>query len=49
MSQGDNVEISAEFTDVRDNTAIWGQHYRGKTADVISLQQQISTFGINER
>ncbi len=23
---GDNVEVSAELTDVRDNTEIWGQH-----------------------
>jgi eukaryotic-like serine/threonine-protein kinase len=39
---GDNVEVSAELTDVRDNTEIWGQHYSGKSADIISLQQQIS-------
>jgi serine/threonine protein kinase/Tfp pilus assembly protein PilF len=39
---GDNVEVSAELTDVRDNTEIWGQHYSGKSADIISLQQQIA-------
>jgi tetratricopeptide (TPR) repeat protein len=39
---GDNVEVSAELTDVRDNTELWGQHYSGKSADVISLQQQIA-------
>jgi TolB-like protein/predicted Ser/Thr protein kinase len=39
---GDNVEVSAELTDVRDNTEIWGQHYSGKNADIISLQQQIA-------
>jgi serine/threonine protein kinase len=39
---GDNVEVSAEITDVRDNTEIWGQHYSGKSADIISLQQQIA-------
>jgi eukaryotic-like serine/threonine-protein kinase len=39
---GDNVEVSAELTNVRDNTEIWGQHYSGKSADVISLQQQIA-------
>ena len=38
---GDTVEVSAELTDVRDNTEIWGQHYSGKSADIISLQQQI--------
>ena len=39
---GDNVEVSSELTDVRDNTEIWGQHYSGKSADIISLQQQIA-------
>jgi TolB-like protein/predicted Ser/Thr protein kinase len=39
---GDNVEVSAELTDVRDNTEIWGQHYSGRSADIISLQQQIA-------
>src|SRR6516162_4976007 len=31
---GDNVEISAELTDVRDNTEIWGQHYNGKSTEL---------------
>ena len=39
---GDTIEVSAELTDVRDNTEIWGQHYSGKSADIISLQQQIA-------
>jgi Flp pilus assembly protein TadD len=39
---GDNVEVSAELTDVRDNTEIWGQHYSGKGAEIIALQQQIA-------
>jgi eukaryotic-like serine/threonine-protein kinase len=39
---GDNVEVSAELTNVRDNTEIWGQHYSGKNADIVSLQQQIA-------
>ncbi|MGH9502698.1 MAG: protein kinase domain-containing protein [Terriglobales bacterium] len=39
---GDTVEVSAELTNVRDNTEIWGQHYTGKSADIISLQQQIA-------
>ncbi len=38
----DSIEVSAELTDVRDNTEIWGQHYSGKSADIISLQQQIA-------
>jgi TolB-like protein len=40
--RGDTIELSAEVTDVRDNTEIWGQQYRGKSADIISLQQQMA-------
>jgi len=39
---GDNVEVSAELTDVSDNTELWGAQYRGRSADIISLQQQIA-------
>ena len=42
VQRGDTIEVSAELTDVRDNTEIWGQHYSGKNADIISLQQQIA-------
>jgi serine/threonine protein kinase len=42
VPRGDSVEVSAELTDVRDNTEIWGQHYSGKSTDIISLQQQIA-------
>jgi eukaryotic-like serine/threonine-protein kinase len=38
----DSIEVSAELTDVRDNTEIWGQHYSGKNSDIISLQQRIA-------
>src|SRR5689334_16958402 len=40
--RGDSLEISAELTDVRDNTEVWGQHYSGKSTEMISLQQQIA-------
>jgi TolB-like protein len=39
---GDNVEVSAELTAVRDNTEIWGQHYTGKSTEIISIEQQIA-------
>jgi len=42
IPHGDKVEVSAELTDVRDNTEIWGQQYSGKSRDIISLQQQIA-------
>jgi len=40
---GDSVEVSAEVTDIRDGTEIWGQHYNRKCTDIISLQQQIAS------
>jgi TolB-like protein/predicted Ser/Thr protein kinase len=42
VPRGDGIEVSAELTDVRDNNEIWGQHYSGKSADIISLQKQIA-------
>src|SRR5439155_10941507 len=36
------IEVSAELTDVRDNNEIWGQHYSGKSADIVSVPQQIA-------
>ncbi len=42
VPEGNNIEVTAELTDVRDNTEIWGQQYRGNSADIISLQQQIA-------
>jgi eukaryotic-like serine/threonine-protein kinase len=37
-----SIEVSAELTDLRDNTEIWGQHYSVKSTDILSLQQQIA-------
>ena len=42
VPRGDRIEVSAELTDVRDSSVIWGEHYSGKSADIISLQQQIA-------
>ena len=42
VPRGDGIEVSAELTDVRGNTQIWGQHYSGMSADIVSLQQQIA-------
>jgi serine/threonine protein kinase len=42
VPRGDSMEVSTELTDVRDSTVIWGQRYSGKSADIISLQQQIT-------
>jgi len=43
VPRGNSIEVSAEITDVRDDTEIWGQHYSGKSSEIISLQQQIAS------
>lgn len=39
---GDNLAISAELIDATDNSHIWGQQYRRKSADIFALQQKIA-------
>jgi len=41
--QANNIQVSTELTDVRDNTEIWGKQYAGKTSSLLQLQQQISS------
>ncbi len=40
--RGDSVLVSAELTNVHDNTEIWGGHYEVKAAEILSLQQKIA-------
>jgi TolB-like protein len=40
--QADNIEVSAELTNVRDNTEIWGKRYAGKATGLIQLQREIA-------
>jgi TolB-like protein/DNA-binding winged helix-turn-helix (wHTH) protein len=42
LQSGGNVEIRAELTDVEHNNEIWAENYRGKSSDVVLLQQQIA-------
>jgi serine/threonine protein kinase/TolB-like protein/Tfp pilus assembly protein PilF len=39
---GDTIQVTAELTNVQDNTEIWGERYERKATDIISLQQQIA-------
>ena len=39
---GDDIQVSAELTNVKDNTEMWGNHYQSKAAQIVSLQQQIA-------
>jgi serine/threonine protein kinase/tetratricopeptide (TPR) repeat protein len=43
MQRGDLVQVSADLTNVRDNTEIWGEQYERKASDVLALQQQIAS------
>jgi eukaryotic-like serine/threonine-protein kinase len=43
VQRGDTVQVSADLTNVQDNTEIWGGQYERKAADIISLQQQIAS------
>ncbi len=40
--QTNNIEVSTEITNVRDNTETWAKQYSGKTSDLIHLQEQIA-------
>lgn len=42
LQQGDNLIISAELTDARDNKQIWGRRYNRQVSDAFGLQQEIS-------
>ncbi len=42
MQRGDNLAISAELIDARDNSHIWGQQYSRKASDIFALQGDIA-------
>jgi serine/threonine protein kinase/Tfp pilus assembly protein PilF len=43
VQHGDTIQVSADLTNVLDNTEIWGEQYERKASDIISLQQQIAS------
>lgn len=40
--QGDNLTISTELVDVRDNRRLWGEQYNRKLSDIIVVQTEIA-------
>jgi len=42
LQRGDNLIVSAELVDVRDNKQLWGEQYNRKTADALTVQQEIA-------
>jgi TolB-like protein len=43
VQRGDTIQVSADLTNVQDNTEIWGEHYERKSSDILSLQEQIAS------
>lgn len=39
---GDDISISSELIDAKDNRHLWGQQYNYKVADIVALQEEIS-------
>src|SRR6266581_6608604 len=42
VQRGDNVTISTELVDVRDNKQLWGEQYTERVSDLMSLQRDIA-------
>jgi serine/threonine protein kinase/tetratricopeptide (TPR) repeat protein len=42
IQHGDNLAISAELIDARDDSHIWGQQYSRKASDIFALQNDIA-------
>lgn len=42
MQRGDDLTISTELLDVRENTQLWGEHYTRKVVDLLNIQRTIA-------
>ena len=42
VQHGDTIQVSADLTNVQDNTEIWGEHYERKSSDIISIERQMA-------
>jgi serine/threonine-protein kinase len=42
IQRGDNLLISAELVDARDNRRLWGEQYNRKLSDILQVQGEIS-------
>jgi len=40
--RGDNLAVSLELSDAKDNSQIWGQQYTGRLAEVFALQESMT-------
>jgi eukaryotic-like serine/threonine-protein kinase len=42
MQRGDNLLVSAELIDLRDNKQVWGEQYERKVSDLLAVQRDIA-------
>jgi serine/threonine protein kinase/tetratricopeptide (TPR) repeat protein len=42
VEHGDNLTISAELVDVRDNKLLWGEQYERKVSELLVIQREIA-------
>jgi serine/threonine protein kinase/tetratricopeptide (TPR) repeat protein len=43
VQHGEDISVSAELVDAREDKQLWGEQYRQKLADIHSVQQKIAT------
>jgi eukaryotic-like serine/threonine-protein kinase len=43
VKRGDDLSVSAELVDAREDKQLWGEQYKRKVADITSVQQEIAT------
>ncbi len=43
IQRGDDLSVSVELVDARDDKQLWGEQYKRKLADITSVQQEIAT------
>ena len=43
VQRGDDLSVSAELVDAREDKQLWGEQYSRKLADVLTIQQEIAT------
>jgi serine/threonine protein kinase/Tfp pilus assembly protein PilF len=43
VQRGNDLSVSAELVDAREDKQLWGEQYSRKLADIVSVQQEIAT------
>ena len=43
VKRGDNLNITVELVDVRNNKSLWGEQYERKMSDLLATQREIAT------